>query len=396
MSLRKKTAILATLYFAYVGVYIARLNLSMASPGLLEQGVLTSVELGFLGSAFSLIYSCGRLFNGILADRMAPRLLITAGLLLTGLSNLLLGILPAYLLFLVLWSLNAFGQSMLWSSILRTTSSIYGKAQADKKVTILTTSIAVGNILGIVLGSKAITWLGLRWAFLIPGGLTVLTGIAVLYVMRGLRIQPPAGKQRFPLWTLLKDRRLLGILPPALLHGMIKDNISLWMAVFFLDRFAVDLEKTAWYVLLIPAVGLLGRMLYPVLYRLTGKRENLVSLICFGFCGVLSALLLPDFVTPLGAAVCLSLLFAFVSMINTSILSIFPLRFAAKNQVASVSGLTDFATYLGAAIGSAIYGYWVAGGHYSYMFISWAGVSLASIVILLIQHPMRKEEERYV
>ena len=101
--MRKNTVILATLYFAYVGVYIARLNLSMASPELLAQGVLTSVELGFLGRAFSLIYSCGRLFNGILADRLAPKLLIAGGLLLTGLSNLLLGLLPAYLLFLVLW-----------------------------------------------------------------------------------------------------------------------------------------------------------------------------------------------------------------------------------------------------------------------------------------------------
>lgn len=394
--MRKNATILATLYFAYVGVYIARLNLSMASPGLLEQGVLTSVELGFLGSAFSLIYSCGRLFNGILADRMAPRLLITAGLLLTGLSNFLLGILPPYLLFLVLWSLNAFGQSMLWSAILRTTSSIYGKAQADKKVTVLTTSIAAGNILGIVLGSRMITWLGLRWAFLVPGGLTVLTGMAVLYVMGKVQIVPPAGKQSFVLGKLLKNRRVLGILPPALLHGMIKDNISLWMAVYFLDRFAVDLEKTAWYVLLIPAVGLLGRIVYPVLYRLTGKRENVVSLICFGFCAVLSACLLPGSVGPLWAAVCLSLLFAFVSMINTSILSIFPLRFAASNQVASVSGLTDFATYLGAAIGSAIYGFWIAGGHYRYMFISWAGVSLVSILILLAQHPFRKEEESYV
>lgn len=390
--MRKNTVILATLYFAYVGVYIARLNLSMASPELLAQGVLTSVELGFLGSAFSLIYSCGRLFNGILADRLAPKLLIAGGLMLTGLSNLLLGLLPAYLLFLVLWSFNAFGQSMLWSSILRTTTNLYSKVEADKKVTILTTSIAVGNILGILLVGQTVSWMGLRWAFLVPGILTALTGMAVLYVMGTVRIEPPAQKREFALWSLLKDRRLLGILPPALLHGMIKDNISLWMAVYFLDRFAVDLQKTAWYVLLIPAVGLLGRMAYPVLYRLTGKRENLVSLICFGCCAVLSALLLPVSVTPLWAAVCLSLLFAFVSMINTSILSIFPLRFAASNQVASVSGLTDFATYLGSAIGSAVYGFWIAGGHYQYMFLSWTGVSLVSILMLLAQKPMRKEE----
>ena len=79
-------------------------------------------------------------------------------------------------------------------------------------------------------------------------------------------------------------------------------------------------------------------------------------------------------------------------MINTSILSMFPLRFASKGLVSSVSGITDFATYLGAAIASAIYGIWIDGGRFGPMFLSWIIVSLLSIGILLFQHPFRKEE----
>ena len=59
-------------YFGYMAIYIARLNLSMASPAMLQDGILTEVQLGFIGSAFSVVYSCGRLFNGILGDRLAP------------------------------------------------------------------------------------------------------------------------------------------------------------------------------------------------------------------------------------------------------------------------------------------------------------------------------------
>jgi hypothetical protein len=55
---------------------MARLNLSMASPALRESGVLNAAQLGFIGSAFSVIYSCGRLFNGILGDRLAPKVMI--------------------------------------------------------------------------------------------------------------------------------------------------------------------------------------------------------------------------------------------------------------------------------------------------------------------------------
>lgn len=394
--MKKETKVLIVLYLAYVGVYIARLNLSMASPALLDAQILTSVELGFLGSAFSLIYSCGRLLNGIASNRLAPRLLIVTGLLLTGLSNLLLGVLPAYVLFLVLWSVNAFGQSMLWSSILRTTSSLYGKSRADSKVTILTTSIAAGNLVGIVLGSQTVARLGLRFAFLVPGGLTVLTGLAVLWVMGDVRIEPPTQAQGFPLFSMLKERSIRIVLTPALLHGVVKDNISLWMAVYFLDHFSVDLEKTTWFVLLIPACGLLGRMAYPFLYRLVRQNEHTVSIISFVGCAVICTPLLLPGVTPFAAAVCLSLLFAFISMINSSILSIFPLSFASKNMVGSVSGLMDFATYLGAAIGSAVYGFLLKDSHYHIMFASWAIICIISACILLLQYPLRKEEKSHV
>ena len=70
----------------------------------------------------------------------------------------------------------------------------------------------------------------------------------------------------------------------------------------------------------------------------------------------------------------------------------FPLRFAGKGFVSSVSGIADFATYLGAAIASAIYGLLIDNGNYFAMFASWAVVSIASIFLLLGQHPFKKED----
>ena len=388
-----KNGIFWLLYLSYVFIYAARLNLSMASPAMREQGILTAVELGFIGSAFSVIYSCGRLFNGIIGDRLAPKLLIITGLALTGLANLLIGFLPPYLLILVLWCLNAFGQSMLWSALLRTMTGIYTKAEADKKVQILVSSVSVGNIVGILLSSQLVSVFGIRAAFLVPGLLTVLCGLAVLFILP-LHTEAAQSSQRFSFKALLMDKQIRGILLPAMFHGTMKDNISLWMAVYFLDRFAVNLEQSAWYILLIPVVGLVGRLLYPLCYRLLSHRENFLAIIGFILCAALSLVLCLPVQSSLLAAICLSLIYAFVSMINTSFLSIFPLRFAEKNLVSSVSGIADFATYLGAAIASAVYGFWIEGGTggYLYMFLSWIVLSILSIVILLGQHPFRKEE----
>ena len=380
------------LYIAYTAIYIARLNLSIAAPGLEAAGVLTAAQLGFIGSAFSVIYSCGRLFNGMVGDRLAPKLLIVTGLLLTGCANLLLGFLPPYLLIFTLWSLNAFGQSMLWSSLLQTVTTLYGKAGANKKTPILVSSVSVGNILGILLGNRLAAF-DLRAAFLIPGAMTVVCGLLVLY------IAPPAPKLAasggFPFKALLTDKKIRGILLPAMFHGTMKDNIPLWMAMFFTARFAVDLEASPWYVLLIPTVGLAGRLLYPFCYRLSRGRENAISVLCFLVCAALAVSLCLPGITPLVAALCLSLIYALVSMINTSFLSMFPLRFADKGFVSSVSGIADFATYLGAGIASAIYGIFIDGGiaGYTVMFASWAVLSVLSVALLLPGKPFLKEEE---
>lgn len=80
-------------------------------------------------------------------------------------------------------------------------------------------------------------------------------------------------------------------------------------------------------------------------------------------------------------------------MINTSILSIYPLRAAKTGNVASVSGVMDFATYLGGGIANTIYGIVIAAFGFTPMFISFAAVSVISIIFIIgIERKRRKTE----
>lgn len=380
-------------YISYVCIYAARLNLSMASPEMIAGGILTSEQYGFLGSAFFVVYACGRLLNGMIGDRTAPWIMISLGLAMTGAANLLIGTMPAYVLILLLWCVNAYAQSMLWSSLLRCMTGLYGKETADKKVPILVSSVSVGNIAGIVVSTWMVESIGIRAAFLVPGALTVLLGAATAYVLRTVPEGPRPERQKFPVAEFIRDKRIRGMLLPALFHGVVKDNIGSWMAIYFVTRYAINLESSALFVLLIPAVGMVGRLVYPVCYRLSRQRENLISVLCFGACAVLAGVLCLNPGAPLVAAICLSLIYALISMINTSTLSMFPLRFAEKNMVSSVSGVADFFTYLGAGIGSAVYGFWNKGGNFVPMFISWVVLCVASIILLSFQKPFRREEK---
>ena len=51
--MKNKTWYFIITYLAYVSIYVARLNLSMASPGLIEEGILTNAQLGTMAGLFS-------------------------------------------------------------------------------------------------------------------------------------------------------------------------------------------------------------------------------------------------------------------------------------------------------------------------------------------------------
>lgn len=180
----------------------------------------------------------------------------------------------------------------------------------------------------------------------------------------------------------LKQREIFGMAVPALFHGVMKDNISLWMAVYVADKFGLEIEKFAFYLLLIPAAGLIGRFLYPSVFSLLGNNGNNVSAFGFAVCAVFSALLIFLAETPFWAVFYLSMIYIAVSLINTSILSVFPMRFYSEGISGTVSGIMDFNTYLGAGIGSAVYGLVIEVFGYNAMFISWLIISLISIPLI--------------
>lgn len=382
MTAKKNRLIFLIVYLAYVSIYIARVNLSMAGPVLISGNVLDTVQLGLLGSVFSTVYAMGRLLNGGLGDKTPPWVMLTVGLAVAGLSNIFIGFLPPFLGIFVLWTTNAYAQSMLWSSVLCVVSAIYDEKSAKSKTSLMVTSVAMGNILAILFNTFLITKFGVRFAFLVPGAITVLLGIAVFFSTHRIKPQTDNTKKHLSMWKLLKDKQTLLMLVPAVMHGVMKENITLWMTVFVVDKYMVDLSTSSYYILLIPVIGFIGRILYPFAYKISGNRENTVSALGFAVCIAASVVLCIEGIGALWAVILLSLIYTAVSVINTSILSIYPLRYLKTGNVASVSGVMDFATYLGGGVASVIYGVVIQSFGYIPMFVSWAVISAVSVIML--------------
>ena len=378
---RKTTCVFLICYFAYVSIYVARLNLSMAAPALKELTVLTTAQIGFLGSMFSVVYACGRLLSGIIGDRTAPWKMISFGLILCGVSNCLIGLFPPYIAFLLLWGVNAFAQSMLWGPILRILSSIYPETVAKKRASYMGTAVASGNMAAILLNTELINRFGAQWAFLVPGAITLIT--STLVVIRTKQIVPPDPQTLNHAYSsLLKNPNLREMLIPAVIHGVMKDNISLWMTVYVMEKFFIDLSQSAYFILLIPALGFVGRMIAPTLYRLTRGQERPLLIGSYLVCALCALLLIIFPFSAWLAVLYLSLIYMAVSVINACMLAFFPIQFSKEGHVASVSGIMDFATYLGTGLSAMVYGVMIDSLGYNSMYLSWVILSLLAVPLL--------------
>jgi len=368
-------------YAAYVFIYVARLNLSMAAPSLKELQILTTAQIGFLGSMFSVVYACGRLLSGIIGDKTAPWKMISMGLILCGVSNLCIGFFPPFPAFLLLWGVNAFAQSMLWGPILRILSAIYPPDVAKKRASYMGTAVASGNMVAILLNTELINRLGAQWAFLVPGGITLVISTLIILATSRIRPQEPeTGSHGYQ--KLLQMKQLRQMLIPAVIHGVMKDNISLWMTVYVMEQFGIDLAKSSYFILLIPALGFVGRMIAPTLYKFARGQEKPLLVASYAACALFSLLLILLPFSAWAAVLYLSLIYMAVSVINACMLAFFPIQFAQDGHVASVSGIMDFATYLGTGLSAMVYGVLIDAMGFQAMFASWVLLSVLAIPML--------------
>lgn len=85
----KRAILIGTLCSAsYLAVYFARNILSAVTPQMLETGNFTEKYIGRLSSVYFILYAVGQLINGIIGDKIKARYMISCGLLLSGITNL--------------------------------------------------------------------------------------------------------------------------------------------------------------------------------------------------------------------------------------------------------------------------------------------------------------------
>lgn len=99
----------------YCILYCGRQNLSFAMPVMMAEEGWTTLQLGILSSIQFWTYAFGHLINGRLSEIIGVNKIIVLGMILSALVNIIIGFQSELWVIVLLWGVNGFVQSMLWS-----------------------------------------------------------------------------------------------------------------------------------------------------------------------------------------------------------------------------------------------------------------------------------------
>ena len=81
-------------FLGYAAYYLVRKNLSLAAPGMIEEGIIDKAGVGIAMSAVSIAYAFSKFIMGSVSDRSDARKFLVVGLILSALTMIGVGLVP--------------------------------------------------------------------------------------------------------------------------------------------------------------------------------------------------------------------------------------------------------------------------------------------------------------
>jgi OPA family sugar phosphate sensor protein UhpC-like MFS transporter len=248
--------ILYTIFIGYALYYFTRKSYVFAMPGLIEELHFDKGQLGLLGTLFSIAYGVSKFTSGMLSDCSSPRYFMAAGLMLTGICNILFGLSSSLILFALFWGLNGWFQGFGAPPCVRFLTQWYSHTERGGWWSTWSTSHNVGSFtIPWIVGWSLEQW-GWRYAMYIPGVICIMGSLFLVNRLRdtpqslglppiekyrndysdGLGKEEPATSFRTIFTTYILRNKSLWLLAAAYFFiYIVRIGISDWTALFLIE-----------------------------------------------------------------------------------------------------------------------------------------------------------------
>ncbi len=411
------------LWITYASYYLGRVNFSVALPGIMADFGWTRADVGAIGTALFWAYAIGQFINGQLADRLGARVLITVGLAVSALANLLFGFSQAMVVMIIIWAINGYAQSMGWAPTVKTLANWFPPSMRGKMSGRLGTSYILGGAISVALAGFIAARFGWRATFFIPCTLLLLS--AVHWYLRarnspesvglptleefergGEASEETEGRSedkylglRYTLKHSIGNSRVWLMGFGLFFVNIMRYGFLTWAPTYLFETQKAGIDKAAYSAVIFPIAGALGAVFAGwASDRCFQSRRSPVAVISLVLAGILACawcFAVPVNQWLLGLIMLATVGFA-VFGAHVMIIAAAPMDFGTRKAAASATGFIDGWGYLGAGLQAVGTGLLVDRWGWNAGFAFWIACAFlgAAVMIPLWRH--KPPQQRYL
>lgn len=370
-----------------------------------------SVKLSVILTAMTISYGIGQVVCGFIGDKIKPQYMLTGGLALASVTNILMAI-PAIsapdniVLMAVLWAVNGVAHSMLWPPIVRIMSTYLTDDEYGYSAVRVSWGSQGATILLYLGCPLLVTYAHLSWRTVILICSIIGIVVDVVWTLLAPKIlrnpiikenptKKNGGKQGsvpLPLFVIIP---LICIFIGIILQGIMRDGVTNWTPKLLDDTFHLGEALSTVSAVVLAIFSIISFSAYNLLHRKLFKNEVFCAGMIFAFTAVVSLGVLAMFVFHVNSAILSILLMAIIVAnthgINLMLITVVPKRFLKSGKVSFFSGILNACTYIGAAVGNVAFAWLstISSGEgsdsvsWTPVVISWVAISILGFAVCL-------------
>lgn len=416
------------IFIGYAAYYLLRKNFSLAMPYLTAQG-FSKAELGFALSAISIAYGISKFVMATISDRSNARMFLPAGLILSAVVSLLMGVVPFFtssvaIMFIMLF-LNGWFQGMGWPPSGRVLVHWFSLNERGNKTAIWNVAHNVGGgvmaplaVAGVAIfaGMSGFSQSGYEGVFILPALVAIVFAIVSYFLIRdtpqsvGLpsieeyrNDYPSATKKTFETELSTKEILFKYVLNNKWVWAIAFANIFVyfvrygvldWAPTYLSEEKGFNMNKSSWAYFLYEWAGIPGTLLCGWISDKMFKGRRGPAGVVF-MIGVLIAVLVYWFNPPGNPTVDMLCLIAIGFLIYGPVMlvGLQALDFVPKKAAGTAAGLTGLFGYLGGTVtANALMGVIVSASGWNAGFTLLVGSCAIAAVLFALTWNVRGQE----
>lgn len=382
----------------YFSSYMTRLNYSAVVSEISHSTGIANDLLAFPTTGLFITYGVGQIISGLLGDRFSPKNLMLLGLLTSSFMNALLPLSTNPLYMTVLWCINGFGQALLWPPMVKILSGYLSNTDYVRACFVVIIGSTSGTI-GIYLLAAAFThffnWQTLFYvcaAFGFIGvimGYTGITKIEKFAMLHGEVSNTPhlngeKEEEAVPTVKMTKGIIILIItlMSAIILQGSLRDGVTTWMPSYIRETFNLGSASSILSGVIMPTLTLICLGIVKMIFPRFIKNEVAFAGIIFSI-SMATALILAIYPTsmPILSIGCSAIIVACMHGVNQMLICFVPRQFKKCGNISTISGLLNFATYVGSALSTYVFALLAKGNNWRPVIVLWVFISLFGALI---------------